>query len=520
MAKNDDIPLEVQPPSDARRALNERALGVSDTPNNLGSLAARGSTIALLSHGIFVTLQIVQLVILSRLLTPDDFGIVGMAMAITGFIRLFQDMGLTSATIQRRTINQDLISALFFLNLIVGLGLMLLCWLAAPVAGMIFSDDRVPLVIVFLSLTMPMLALRAQHLALVSRRMEFLKLNLGQLVSNIGGVTAACMTAWQTDLGYWSLVVGQLTTGFIDVVYFWIASRWRPTMPRRGNGARSAFNFGIKIMMSNILGWVWKQSDNALIGWRWGSVELGYYARAYSILLMPLAIISGPIGSAVIPALSRMQDNVARWEHLFTRTARIVAALSALLAAVLYVNATFLVALALGSGWEVSGEIFAVLALSILPGITWELARFAFLSLGRSDVMLKYSIVAGPAYLAGFIAGLPWGGIGVAWALAAVSWALAIPTVIVTARTAKISSLRLLADLTPPLAGFLLALGLAATMPAFSQNPFIETFGRSVLVTIVFGAVTLLSGLFNTNWRRDMAVGRDWIGQRAQRWTQ
>lgn len=277
---------------------------------------------------------------------------------------------------------------------------------------------------------------------------------------------------------------------------------------------RSALDFGVRIMLANILGWVWKQSDNALIGWRWGSVDLGYYARAYSILLMPLALISGPIASAVIPALSRLQEQKEEWASLFTRTARIVTSMSALIAAVLYVNANFVVDIALGPGWDESKLIFAVLSLSILPSIAWELSRFVFLSLGRSDVMLKYSMVAGPLFLASFAFGLQFGAIGVAWALTAISWLLAVPILIVSARTADISSLRLIIDLLPPVLGFAAAIVAGELAAAFDGTELWRALVTGTLATLAFVIAVLGSGLFIGSWRSDARAVSRWVGRR------
>ncbi|MEE4213086.1 MAG: lipopolysaccharide biosynthesis protein [Parvularcula sp.] len=497
----------------ARHLRNEAALNPAVGGGSFSTKAARGSAVALGFHGLFLTLQIAQLAILSRLLTPDDFGVVGMAVAVTGFVRLFQDMGLTNATIQRRNIDQSLVSALFFLNLAVGIGLMLLCWLAAPVAGFVFDDVRVSLVIVFLALTIPLLALRAQHWALVSRRMEFLKLNIGQLTSNAAGMTVACLAAWRTDLGYWSIVVGQLVSGMVDVGFFWIASNWVPSMPKPGSGVRSAVDFGIRIMLANILGWVWKQSDNALIGWRWGSAELGYYARAYSILLMPLMVISGPVASAVIPALSRLQDEHEKWADLFTRAARAVTAMSALVAAILFINAGFIIDLALGPGWDQSRMIFAVLVLSVLPSITWELARFVFLSLGRSDVMLKCSLLAGPLHLVAFVIGLQHGPIGVAWGLVGVSWFLAVPILMISARTAGIPSMRLLIDVIPPIAGFVAALAAIPLLAGLEASPLVRALALGAVASGLFVVATATLAAFCPSWRSDMSWAVNRVGQ-------
>jgi polysaccharide transporter, PST family len=110
---------------------------------SIGRRVIKGGGISIIYHLVYLVIQLTQLIVLSRILTPEDFGIVGMAVAITGFIRLFQDMGFSNATIQRPSISQDLLSALFYINIIVGLVLMVFCWMAVPVASWIFKEDRV-----------------------------------------------------------------------------------------------------------------------------------------------------------------------------------------------------------------------------------------------------------------------------------------------------------------------------------------------------------------------------------------
>ena len=165
--------------------------------------------------------------------------------------------------------------------------------------------------------------------------------------------------------------------------------------------------------MSNYLH---RQADNALIGWRWGATELGFYSRAYSLLMLPLGIVNGPIGSALIPALSRLQEDHERWRAAYLQTLCLITILGAATAAGLYTVAEPLVTVALGRRWETSAEIFQLLSLSALTGIPANTCGWILTSLGHSDRLFKWGLFASPLFAASFVVGLPWGGKGVALA--------------------------------------------------------------------------------------------------------
>jgi polysaccharide transporter, PST family len=455
---------------------------------SIGRRVIKGGGISIIYHLVYLVIQLTQLIVLSRILTPEDFGIVGMAVAITGFIRLFQDMGFSNATIQRPSISQDLLSALFYINIIVGLVLMVFCWMAVPVASWIFKEDRVGEVILVMSLSIPMLSSRAQHRALMMRNMEFNRLNIVQIVSNLIGLVAACWCAVILNLGYWSIAVAQIVTSTVDMMMFWILSSWRPTKPQNYDGLKEAFNFGANITGSNILSWIWKQSDNLIVGARLGASELGYYTRAYSIFTLPMGIISGPIASAVIPGLSKLQHDSEKWLEVYGRAVRLLLFLGALMTIFLYINSDLLIYIFMGEGWTRSSEVFSVLSLSIIPAILWELARFEFLSLGRSDVMLKYSLIAGPLHVLMFWVGAGQGTLGVAWGLCIASWILTIPLIRMIIATSPITVREMILSIFPlviPLVS-ILTLYVVVVNKTEGYQRIIESFGVMVSFILVF----------------------------------
>lgn len=486
-----------------------RKISPFDTSYLDGGIARRtmgGAAIALGSSALMFMLQVAQLAVLSRLLTPEDFGLVGMAMVVTMFIQLFSDVGLPMATVQRDKINQPFVTAVFYIDLLVSIGLMAVCMAIAPVAASVFGDPRVAGLMIFIAVTFPLIALRGQHQALLTRRMEFLRLNLVNVSANTIGAATAIGCAWLAGLGYWSIAIGMVTTALATMVLSWVAMPWIPSRPGSLAAGRSAIGFGLNLLGAHLAGWLWKQADRALIGWRWNASELGYYTRAYSVLMVPIGLISGPIGSAIIPALSRVQNDEGKRTALIVSTARAFAFLSGLLTLGLLFNTDFIVTLILGAQWDRSIAIFSFLALSLIPSLIWEHARIVFISLGRTDTMRRYAVIAAIVHVACFAVGVQWGAIGVAVGLAAASALVTPPLLVVSSRVAKLRAGTLIAQFAPSLA---ITLGVGAltyfAQPIFAnEEPIAEAATKSAAIITAFLLAHAAIIPFHAGWRSDL----------------
>ncbi|KPF63275.1 lipopolysaccharide biosynthesis protein [Porphyrobacter sp. AAP60] len=485
--------VAVTRPTDKRlpNGAPQPALSPFDTSHLEGTVGRRafgGAVITLGASAALFAIQILQLAVLSRLLTPEDFGLVGMAMVATMFVRLFSDVGLPMATVQREEINQDYVSAVFYIDMLASLALTAVCILLAPFASMVFSEPRVTLVIVAIAFTFPLGALRGQHQALLTRRMKFLRLNLVNVSANATGAATAILCAWKGGIGYWSIVAGLVVNSLTAMVLSWIASPWKPSRLRSLTQASSALRFGLNLLGANLASWLWKQADRALIGWRWDATELGHYTRSYSVLMVPIGLISGPISSAVIPALSRLQNDKPRWTSHMLRVARALAFLSALLTLVLALNARFVIEFVLGSQWGESVTIFTLLSLSLFPSFVWEHARLVFISLGRTDAMRRYAVAAAVIHVIAFAIGVTWGPVGVAMSLALASALVTPPLLVVVARVGAVPLAKLAAQFAPSLVSMPLVWGLIhLASPYLAQDLLIvETVIKSAAITGLF----------------------------------
>ncbi|MER8974430.1 lipopolysaccharide biosynthesis protein [Mesorhizobium sp. M0800] len=389
---------------------------------DLGRRTASGGIIALCAQALILLTQVGYMALMARLLQPDDFGLVAMAASVTAFVGVFADLGLSMVTIQRKEVDQDTVSALFFVNLGVGFALMPLTWMMAPVATWLFNDPRVFHLVLVLAIAIPITAAGAQHKALLIRNMRWMSLHGVNLGSLLCGFAVGVAMAWGWGFQYWSLAAATLTTALVGTIGLWMLSPWRPTKVPDWKNASSAISFGINYSGSQFTNYINRQSDNVLIGWKSGPGELGFYTRAYSLFMLPITLVSGPIGSVIIPMLSRLQTQPDRWARTYLSAMRLTLMVNTILCILITINAQEVVTLVYGESWSKSGVILMILSLSLITSISGQFGGWALISLGRARELFVFSIFSSLIRFGAFLFAIQWGASGVALAWSVTSW--------------------------------------------------------------------------------------------------
>jgi PST family polysaccharide transporter len=394
---------------------------------HLGRRTLDGAIIAIVAQAGRMAIQLAQVVIMSRLIAPEGFGLVAMATSVTGFLGIFTDLGLSTATVQRKEIDQDTVSALFYANLAMGFAVMLAACAAAPLAARLFNDSRVTWAVTGMSITIPLGAAAAQHGALLARGMRWFTIQWTGILAQVVGFVAGLLLAWRTDLGYWAIVGGAWASGLTGVMLIWVVCPWRPSRVRDWRSATSALRFGLNLTGFNVVNYFHRQFDNALIGWRWGPTELGFYSRAYALLTLPLGAVSGPVSSVVVPMLSRLQDHPERWRRAYLDALSIVTFAGTGIAAVSITTAEPMVLLLFGAGWHRTATIFQYLAISMFVSIPMNSTGWIYTSLGQSARMFRWACMAVPVIVISFLLGLPFQAPGVALSYSVCMILLSVP---------------------------------------------------------------------------------------------
>lgn len=392
--------------------------------------------------------QILSVVILSRILAPEDFGIVAMCSPVLAFVLLFQDLGLGQATVQRETLTHSDVNFLFWINVAVSVALAAILVLIAPLMGAFYGEPDVASLTAAMGLQILVYGFTAQHNAVLVRRMEFSALAIISAAGGLAGLAVSVAVAFYTR-SFWAIYAGTMATTIVVSVATYYCSGWRATRPSMSERAGPLLNFGAGLTGFNLLNFFGRNLDGILIGRYWGVTELGFYDRANKLLLMPLNQVMNPLARVMIPVLSRAVADPAQYRSAYLKTLSLV--LFAVLPGIAFVTATaeLTIPLVLGSQWTQSAHIFQALGFAGLLQAANNPTGWLFISQGRSTDMMKWGVVSSATVIVAFVIGLPYGAIGVALAYAVGEYLRTLPLWFYIGRQGPVSARDMVTRLGP-----------------------------------------------------------------------
>jgi PST family polysaccharide transporter len=372
-----------------------------------------GALAAASGRGGLLVITFVYNAVLARLISPHDFGLVAMAMVVGGFLQVFKDAGLSTATIQREDITNAQVSNLFWINLAVGGAAMLGMAMTAPMVARFFHERELVNITLVMSFGFVLEALAVQHLAILNRQMRFTLISGLDLGCAAAGFLVGILMAlggW----GYWSLVGATLSTSVFRVSVVWAVSGWRPQRPLRNSGTRPLVRFGADLTLVGVVYALSRGCDSLLIGRYIGSDAVGLYSRATALLTRPLELAMGPVYTVIVPALSRLQSESERYRRSFLQVFEGLAIGAFVLAGLLFPMANPMVSVILGDQWRAAGPIFQALTIAFIYLPLAIATSWLYTSQGRGRDLLVSACVGAAIMVGGFLVGLRFGTTGVA----------------------------------------------------------------------------------------------------------
>ncbi|NCD40829.1 MAG: lipopolysaccharide biosynthesis protein [Bacteroidia bacterium] len=481
---------------------NNRHFSTQHLECNLKRLSVRGGAVTFIAQGAKFFLNIISMMILARILTPADFGLIAMVTAITGFILVFKDMGLSMATVQRSEINHEQISTLFWINVAISVLLMLITLALSPVVGWFYNDQRLVSVTAMLSMSFFFGGLTIQHQALLRRQMRLLSLATIDVLASASGVFVAVISAI-AGLGYWSLVWMQIATAAINAMGVWTFCRWIPGIPLRKSGVYSMLKFGGHLTGFSLVNYFARSFDNILIGRYCGAQSLGLYSRAYSLLMFPIGQITAPMTSVAVPALSRLQSEPERYRRYYLKSIKLIAYISMPVVAVMAVLSSEIVEIVLGIEWIDAGPIFKILAVAAILQPVSSTVGWIYVSSGNTKRMFLWIVFVTPVLLLFFIAGLAWGAAGVATGYSICNYIILWPQLSFALKYTPISAKDVLFTIHHP---FVLSGLTASVMMIVRAHALGAPLVLNIFYSLIVGAIafiTLACGV--KSFRKDIA---------------
>jgi len=382
---------------------------------SLKAQALRGSVAKLCGQAANFALRLGFMMALARLLSPQDFGLMAMVTVVTGFYDLFTSAGLSTASIQKVTVTDEQFSTLFWINIVVGIALSLLCLLTAPMLAKFFHEPRVFGITAAMSAGFLINAAGVQHTALLSRQLRYVALTVIEVTALSISIAVGIGMAL-ADFGYWALAGSALALTSCITIGVWLASGWMPGRPRWDGEIRSMLGFGGIVTLNSVVIYFAYNLEKVLLGRFWGASPLGIYGRAYQIINIPTANINAAVGGVAFSALSRLQQDPVRYKRYFLKSYSLITSLTIPITIFSALHAQDIILVVLGPNWSEAAVVFRLLTPTVLVfGLINPMGWLLF-SLGLQVRSLILALIIAPLVLAACFLGLPYGPTGVAFA--------------------------------------------------------------------------------------------------------
>lgn len=329
--------------------------------------------------------------VVARYVPASAYGLMGMSASVTNFLYLFRDLGTASALIQRKEVDDTLLSSVFWLNVILGAVMTALAALAAWPAADFFREPGLVPVMQVLSLNFLASSLSMVHSALMNREMQFQKLAIVELIAAILG--AACSVAMAVNEGgVWSLATGSIVAMSATTILAWIAQPFRPKFTLDLAAVRSIAAYSFNLLGFSTVNYVARNADSTLIGRYLGATLLGYYQMTGNIMLYPLQNVTQTIGRVMLPTLSRIQDDLARFREAYCRVTGVIALITFPMMCGLMALAEPFVLTLFGEKWRPVIPLLLVLCPVAMFQTVVSTVGYIYTAKGRTDWMFRVSI--------------------------------------------------------------------------------------------------------------------------------
>lgn len=363
-----------------------------DARANVGELAARGSIWATGSNLVGRLIAFITTMVMARLLSPSDFGVVAIGLICIGLLDAFRNLGVGEALIYRQRPGDTDSNTAFWIAVGVGMCLCLLALLVSPQAANFFGNPEAASVIAVLSAVFVIESLMVIHATRAQRDFQFAKRAMAEITKTIAKAAVSISLALM-GFGLWSLVVGQIVGATAGAVCYWLVVKWRPKFEFDVEAARGLISYGGVLICLGAVAFGINRADQFSIGRHLDAALLGYYAVAFSMVDLLVANPARTVGQASFAAFSRLADDRPKLKQTYLDTVLFVSLLCAALGSGIYATAPNLVEVFLTSKWSPSITVMEVLALFAMAHAIAYSAGDVLKAIGRANILVWISLI-------------------------------------------------------------------------------------------------------------------------------
>ena len=433
-------------------------------------------------------LRIGSTAILARLILPEQFGLVMMVTAVTAVADQFRDLGLSTATVQRREISHQEVTNLFWINVSAGVAMALIICAASPLISAYYKEPRLTVLTCVLASNFVWGGLVVQHEALLARVLKLGNAATVRVLSSLISAILAVLLAWK-GFGYWALVWKEVVRSALVTFGMWLCLPWIPGLPSRKTNVWGLVRFGAHLSGANILASISSGADRFLLGRFWGAVPVAMYRQAYQLLVLPMQQLISPVYHVTQPGLSMLQTEAERYRRFYQKVLTAVCIATMPLSLFVAINATEITRIVLGRKWLDAAPLLMILSFDAFIRQPSGSALLVLITRGRSKTYLGLTVLHNVTLILFMAVGIRWGAKGVALANVAATWCLIVPRLYYSFKDSPVSIGTFFSTIArPALASIIMAIALG-----FIRHS-LPPLGAPVFLAIasVVGAFTFL----------------------------
>lgn len=449
--------------------------------------AARWTTASTVMRAV---LQLGQITVLARFLSPQDYGLMAMVTVVLSYAALFSDMGLSTAFIQRSHVSHDERSSLYWLSVIVGAALMVLVMLISPLAAHFFKEPQL-VALMMLAATNFLVTACGQQLRMdAEKNLNFRPVAMIEMAAALGGFVVAVVMA-SLQWGVYALVAASMVTAWTNMVLAWLvlARGWRPSLRLKWNEVRWFVRFGGGMLVNNVINHMNSTVDLLLGGRVLGAAQLGLYSVPRNLILQVQGMVNPIFTRVGFPLIASIQHDKQQVRQVYLMTMNMTASVNAPIFVFIGVFAHELALVLLGEAWQNAAPLLQVLAgWGLLRSFANPVGSLLF-GLGRVRLSIGWNLGALLLIPPILFVSARWGSLGLAWGMASIMAALLLPAWAILVRPTCGATLR---EYLPQIAVPSLLAALSGAAALATASVFGESWVRLLAGAATGGMVYLL----------------------------
>lgn len=352
-----------------------------------------------------VIFSIIISAVLARLLTPHEFGIVALVAVFVTFFNIIGDFGIGKAVIQNQLLSEYDIKSIFSFSVLIAIAFGLLFYLCGPFIAKFYSESELNKIAKLLSLSVFFHSLQAVPKALLQKELRFKQLGIISVIIQLATGIIAIILAYN-DFSYYSLVIRSIINGILLFVIMYFMIPIKIALIINWNSVNKILGFSFYSFGFNFVNHFTRNGDNLLIGKFLGATSLGYYSKAYQLMMLPVSNLTNVLKPAMLPIFSKHQDDLNIIYSNYLKVIKVLSIIGFPLTVFLFFSASEIVTVVYGNQWGETILVFEVLSILIGIQILYSSAGSIFLAINRPKILFYFGLISSFILLIGISLGL------------------------------------------------------------------------------------------------------------------